>query len=615
MSLLDRSQNNPLIRRSVKLELQLSSSTIGEPRKQPIYRPEIGRVNLEVPEQVWVLSGVEGPLSEFEPRGFDLENILIRQEYQDVLNGIIAWIEKQEAAELEMSTKQYNCTNVAVPKVGLLKASSELEKELSTVWYSPKFGDIPVVPDPCFHDRQRYPNPFINKPSIATRGALCLTGVPGIGKTLFSIFIWRLRCQLNLPTLFLFKSDYAYLWFDNAVYSVRIEEIDIILKTLLPCSTWCLIDSNEEHVRLPINTAMSGNFVIQAASPSHEQMAWERKSTCVEFLIMKPFDCSELIAGLHLQIPLVRNGVTEEMIREFYSKYGGSARDLYRNVKQSNLFEEKIFTALQSMSSHSIRIAYLSRPSDFRVPSDAGHVLTVYPLSDQDRRQYIVTSPTPFTQKRVMQRSGYNQVSACREYYDMFFRESIRAPPHGNLLDAHYHYIICRGGFWKLQKMYHPDGPHSQEFKTWKSSLNAPQTHIIVADRLLRLSILSDAPKTAQRVEPYPLPVLTIHEFDRDALVPTPLELRVYYLPRDPGFPMVDSLYTDRPGHAIVFATMPKEHGLGGSVKVRDWLEEHQVSSISYVRLTPPTVTEAEVHVPLDMAGMIDDVYHMQLEM
>jgi hypothetical protein len=110
-----------------------------------------------------------------------------------------------------------------------------------------------------------------------------------IGKSYFLYYIWTTRIALDLPTLFVHRSDEVLLWQNGQMYTAPFAQCsDRRLRDILDETAWCLVDSNQDLQDVPASVYLAGRFIIQAASPRQERMSWTTKSPkMVSYYIMR----------------------------------------------------------------------------------------------------------------------------------------------------------------------------------------------------------------------------------------------------------------------------------------------------------------------------------------
>ncbi|KAF9070457.1 hypothetical protein BDP27DRAFT_1323706 [Rhodocollybia butyracea] len=280
---------------------------------------------------------------------------------------------------------------------------------------------IRLVPAPDINALDVFPNPFAlsDNKNAAMGFGLVATGLPGIEKTWFLFLIWHLRRAENPPTLFMVHPNEVLLWKDNVQYKLMISQMDPDdVLAMIPSDAWCLVDSNRSLADVPEFLMDTGCFVIQASSPREFRMEWKKKHTDAYYLVMKPWTAEELISGLQLQ-RISRLNITAELLVNFRDRFGGSARDAYRYASDMSLCEAAISGAAQRINKDVVERAFTSSPSSLKLPTDGHMLLSVFPLSDRDCREYFITSPSEHLYERVLSIINKNREVASLRLYSI----------------------------------------------------------------------------------------------------------------------------------------------------------------------------------------------------
>jgi hypothetical protein len=112
-----------------------------------------------------------------------------------------------------------------------------------------------------------------------------------------------LRLHAGLPTIYQSTVDRAYLFINEGVFECdcgyrgdpNFDELERC--TALPASTWALIDSNQNLIKVPLGY-QNRYFVVQASLPSSVHFAWRDKVNFpVDTYIMQPWTITELLQG------------------------------------------------------------------------------------------------------------------------------------------------------------------------------------------------------------------------------------------------------------------------------------------------------------------------------
>ncbi|KAJ7782712.1 hypothetical protein B0H16DRAFT_1709561 [Mycena metata] len=338
----------------------------------------------DVPAAVWFLPRRGNVM----PSYMRTANI-IRQETHDIIVSILAWVEreaKQENGEASDSGPGRDSTAMDLYAAYQLQPPSAVSITVEpTDHLFPPFP-IPLVPQPPISELDSYPNPFEGPGgslSLEYHG-LILTGLPGIGKTYLLYAIFALRVACDLPTLFMSAPDTVFIW-QKGKYTY-VKRLGLPQLFSLPRNTWCLIDSDHE---LPNAVLESRLFVVQAASPHEQRLQWQKKNPGT--------------LGLQNNYKLGPRFVSEAQIVEFYTRYGGSARDAYSYVYDSR-WEAIVTGAARQVQRQSIISALQATTPNSNIPHT---LLSVFPLTDRDRRLFVIKAPSHAAYTRMLRCSRH----------------------------------------------------------------------------------------------------------------------------------------------------------------------------------------------------------------
>ncbi|KAF8910226.1 hypothetical protein CPB85DRAFT_1455577 [Mucidula mucida] len=315
------------------LKLQLAPVERGEPRAD-------GNVPSKISTYAWLSN-----------------NYMIREEYQEIMLGILRWMEHRMTAGLE-------------------KTVEVMDVDLSWLEEPPTPGNLGLSKSLSWEK------------GVTTSGGIVLTGLPGIGKSFLvhfmrfalsaSYFLWvlfNLRSAAGLPTLYLLDSPASTMfWKDGESYCIDMNHITCYeLWNILPLDTWCLIDSHS----VPEALIKSDCFILQAASPSRTETMGPQRAHCrtTQEELFRNFNCDET----HLT--------------EFHHLYGGSARDAYSFAHHRKDFEVSLELALCRLQPDSIWVAFCIEPSR-SVPEPTSDLLSFFPVDDRKRTVWKVLGTT-----------------------------------------------------------------------------------------------------------------------------------------------------------------------------------------------------------------------------
>ncbi|KAF9069283.1 hypothetical protein BDP27DRAFT_729786 [Rhodocollybia butyracea] len=202
-------------------------------------------------------------------------------------------------------------------------------------------------------------------------------------------------------------------------------------------------------------------FYHTSRFPRERRMEWKKKHPAAHYLVMKPWSAEELISGLQLQ-DISRMETNAEALVKFRDQYGGSARDAYKYASNMSWCQVAISNATRGINEVVITEAFKSTPSSLQLPDDAGHMLlSVLPLSDNDRREFIINTPTEYLRSTLLDLIDLNREVASRTLYTI----CLGCPTPGSralaaqIFDRNHSPFIRMGGTWELHQMKAPKPP------------------------------------------------------------------------------------------------------------------------------------------------------------
>ncbi|KAJ7782789.1 hypothetical protein B0H16DRAFT_1709626 [Mycena metata] len=290
---------------------------------------------------------------------------------------------------------------------------------------------------------KHYPNPFVGALNFfQRRGLLVITGLPGIGKTMFLSLVFHLRTVAKLPTLyFTSNTDPAILTIDGVAWMVPMSSLlSGFGTTWIPKETWCLIDSSPTSCSIPNSVVRSGRYVILAASPA--QTLEGTKDFSTQYCVMRPWSLKELIDGFPFQ--------------HFF------AASFAATPQKVKLFEGKINTVAKTLSKinkDALRAAFTATAIDssyLAIPYTLSHMLlSIFPENDEDRSNFVVTSPSLASRDKALAILANDLPTARQEFFELCVGAP-NAAARGwasSLFNRFFHDFLCEGGQWDLHCM------------------------------------------------------------------------------------------------------------------------------------------------------------------
>ncbi|KAJ6515350.1 hypothetical protein C8R45DRAFT_206618 [Mycena sanguinolenta] len=193
---------------------------------------------------------------------------------------------------------------------------------------------------------QRYPptNPFMEPGHQApSRSRILITGVPGIGKSVFTRFVLCLRCMAGLPTVYMNEARRLEVFHEGQrIAHEQVWNIEEVLWAL-PENTWIIVDTNPNFAQVPRDVTNTRFFILQVMPPCPEYAYWIKKSILLpRIIVMKPWSAEELITARWSQVNEASLAATDNQLREFVQLYGGSARDAYLFARKTATHEKDV---------------------------------------------------------------------------------------------------------------------------------------------------------------------------------------------------------------------------------------------------------------------------------
>ncbi|KAJ7749022.1 hypothetical protein DFH07DRAFT_961854 [Mycena maculata] len=321
-----------------------------------------------------------------------------------------------------------------------------------------------------------------------------------------------------------------------------------------------------------------------------------------------------LLTASSLQ-PQVCSGVE---IQAFFEKFGGSARHIYQDCQNLLDFDNQVNESALPLDNKVIHRIMAHTSPTVAVDDLVGHMLiTAFPLDDEDRRKFRLTSPTPYLEEKLLRQLNDNVQIARQELY--VINMGVATPgckaTAGDLLDKHHHGFIALGGKWCLREFTKVGSASSTtKINLWWASEDDSEW-ILEANG--KMSVFREA----KPVRP-PCKKRAITEFTGLTTVNFPsanvthLQKDHYYRPSQTNFLTFDSFYMDKKGHGLTFQASEgdkKPHTVndGG----REWLEQRGIAKFTYILVSSPKMgAPPSISVPRDHEAKFDHFFHLVLE-
>ncbi|KAF8190009.1 hypothetical protein K438DRAFT_1971494 [Mycena galopus ATCC 62051] len=275
------------------------------PQRIPVVCPPDDVPDVKTRAHMWVIPRVEDP--RYLPSASF--RLLLRQEYYNILVALLWYLDrKREAAPPDMK-RTFPVLDGSMDVGGCPGERINVPPHQK---YSPGLDEL-CIPDhlPDISEAMIFPNPFLDPHQgniYRAFGALIITGLPGIGKTVFLAVIFWLRVAANLPTAYITDPNVALVYTGTHFFVLH---NPTLIPFALEQNAWVLVDSNVRNLDPPQAVIDSGYFIVQAASPRASYTQWAGKnqgSGIRPFCLMRPWTLDELFAGyvsFKLQYPAV----------------------------------------------------------------------------------------------------------------------------------------------------------------------------------------------------------------------------------------------------------------------------------------------------------------------
>ncbi|KAF7361413.1 hypothetical protein MSAN_01174400 [Mycena sanguinolenta] len=579
----------------------LDINDIPSPERRRVVRPQFADPNVKTPNYMWVVPSRQG--SPFLPSaGF---NIMIRQEYYNLLAAVLWSLCRQS----QVANLKQDFPPPTKDDQMYVEGHTEVPQDMRPDHL--RFPDHPLD----IFEETAFPNPFKHSGHghyYRLGSALTITGLAGIGMTLFLSVIFYLRVAAELPTAYIDCKERILVYDGQRLFVLLTTSL---VPSAVPRNAWVLVDSNTDFLSPLWEVVLLGCFIVQAASPSPDRTTWTRKLRGPhQFGFMRPWTLEELFAASSLQ-PQVCSGTN---MQAFFNKFGGSAGHVYQESHNLSGFESRLDKSARSLDNKVIQQLLAHGFSPVCGDGLVGHMLiTALPLNDEDRTKFRLASPTAYLEGKLLHQLNANIQMARRELYAITVA---RAGPGcqataKDLLVKHHHEFIALGGQWRLREFTKVDVASStSETNLWRASQEESDWVLGVNGRMavFRKPLSTRPPRKRAKPEFTALPTISFPPDDS-----TRLKKERYYTPIETDFPMFDSFYMDSKGHGLIFQVLE-----GGQNPHRvkedrrpDWLESRGVTKFTCILVSGPSIGEPpSILVSQDQDSKFDTFFHLVLE-
>ncbi|KAF5379246.1 hypothetical protein D9615_006049 [Tricholomella constricta] len=449
-----------------------------------------------------------------------------------------------------------------------------------------------------------FSNPFLNNKIVSMSIAVILLGHPGIGKSLWLIFVLVLRILAGCPTIFHFRSNTCYLFNAQGLYKINLADEEFIdaqhhFRKVVSPQYWCLVDSNHSVPDVPPQLSQTRAFILQVASPRFDRVDWVKKhgSTTCRYFMMNP-TLPELIMGRTLQ-PL-ETRCSEQALKLFYSRYAPSARMAYAYAEGIDQYEKIITEEISNLTFESFG-KMLSSAEALRVENVSYHILLVSP-GKGDRSAQSITISTRYVYDKLRGKLHIHTLEEAARLYQVFMCNQYTKASAGYILDD-IHDVFCRGGEWQLTPMTKgKPGPINTHFKSPNSTRKSVRLRLGHGNQLIKIA--------KQRLPGGSLFTrLPRHRF----LLGENIQLVDGYYQPAPGQPTFDGFIYDSATQTATMLQMTVATRHDVKVQCLTWLINRGAVTIHLVAVKPPN-TSLNFVIPNALAPQIGKVYELVLK-
>jgi hypothetical protein len=234
---------------------------------------------------------------------------------------------------------------------------------------------------------------------------------------------------------------------------------------------------------------------------------------------------------------------------------------------------------------------------DGSIPDDIAHMfVSVFPLTDADRRQFRIGPPSGDIYLKLKKRLKITQEGARREFFESCLQADTPGSRSfaGEMLGQHFHDLITPGGMWNLRRFNKgAQGNSKAVMRTYTVENSISNVSLKVHKTVEIVTSDTQAPSVFTSV-----PIQTWgNQVQDEPSVGATLGAGVYYHPKRGNFPGADSFYILEPGHALVFQALVKASPHGFTAEAVDWFEARGVTKFTYIYVSPPNY-KPQVQLP-----------------
>ncbi|KAL5514172.1 hypothetical protein ACEPAG_2260 [Sanghuangporus baumii] len=323
-------------------------------------------------------------------------------------------------------------------------------------------------------------NPFKqNLPRLVTRG-VCITGSPGIGKSVSLLYILVLRLLCKLPTALMIDDTGVFFIDVKGVQFINIERLRN--EALLPRGTWFLVDCRGKLRSVPsdILTAVSfcEGFIVHAASARAPNLDWLTKvdRSIPPQLYMDLWSMDDLIIARNFQCRLWDELPDERTMRHFVEKYGSTPRFVYGSSNYNDRYDMLVKQKIVSLDMYKLNHLLFGAPGNFAGldPEVSNLFIRTFP-SKGNRRVATRGVPTRYLTERLYSLFSSRQADAARSLYKLFVANGFTKASAGFLLERLFVDEFPLGGEWAMTRM---NEEFDDEKTFWRFDAGSPAEYL-----------------------------------------------------------------------------------------------------------------------------------------
>ncbi|OBZ68928.1 hypothetical protein A0H81_11004 [Grifola frondosa] len=281
-------------------------------------------------------------------------------------------------------------------------------------------------------------------------GGMIITGQPGIGKSLFLIYVLFKKLLAGEPVLFQqYEPEKIFIFCETGVFTYPAREDPSDLAELAETHGFsraiALVDSNDQINKPPSCIKLpSPIFVVQTPSPAQEHRKWSKEKKHVTTRVMRPWSWPEIL-GWAERIP-------EDRLLEVYTKFGPSARTCYSFTDESLVeeWEADIHAYCLSANLETIQTAFYPR---YYQTTEASYKVFLLRPRYADGRLEAYDIVTPYVARILLEYWTSKQDEKTGESLAYFAVNDHSRNLAGVVFEASMHRRLLTGGEFELQQM------------------------------------------------------------------------------------------------------------------------------------------------------------------